>query len=52
MIGVSMRTTQKKVFKNAVALGKEYKKVKNQNLIYSCNHFSAEGTSLKNLISL
>jgi AraC family transcriptional regulator len=33
MIGVSIRTTQKTIFKDAVTLGNEYKKVKEQGII-------------------
>jgi predicted transcriptional regulator YdeE len=33
MIGVSIRTTQKTIFKDAVSLGKEYKKIKEQEII-------------------
>lgn len=33
MIGVSIRTTQKTIFKDAVTLGNEYKKVKEQGIV-------------------
>ncbi len=33
MIGVSIRTTQKTIFKDAVTLGTEYKKIKEQGII-------------------
>ena len=33
MIGVSMRTSLKTIYKDAVTLGKEYRKIKKQNLV-------------------